>query len=121
MSRQTKPSPTDVAAVLDGAAAHIDTVGWHQGRMYDSGQADAGTPVEQCRVCAIGAVYAAIHGVPRAGVEGPALTLAIAAENALEGHLDGSVVAWNDEQGRTKDDVTTALRATAASLRGEAA
>lgn len=117
------PNPAQIADVLDKAAAHIDAVGWYQGRLYDDAQADAGTPLDQCRVCLLGAMYAALQdGVPRAGlIATRELTLAIAVEDALEDHLDGPVITWNDDPNRTKDEVTAALRATATELRGSAA
>jgi hypothetical protein len=116
------PNPAEIADVLDKAADHIDAVGWHQGRLYDDAQADAGTPVDRCRVCLLGAVYAALQdGNPRAGVTAPReLTLAIAAEDAMENHLDGPVIDWNDSRERTQAEVTAALRATAANLRSAA-
>lgn len=117
----TYPAPAEIADVLDKAADHIDAVGWMQGRLYDDAQADAGTPVDQCRVCLIGAMYAALQdGNPRFGFITTASQRAAAAEGALEDHLDGPVITWNDDPNRTKDEVTAALRTTAANLRSAA-
>jgi hypothetical protein len=124
----TTPSREAVADVLDKAADHIDRVGLHKGYLYDTSQADAGTPLPECRVCALGGINAAAFGTPRysaeynAGDEPLPLILNFA-QDAVARHLGGpsfEVDVWNDKLERTQDDVTTALRATATSLRGEA-
>jgi hypothetical protein len=117
----TAPSRLDVADVLDKAADHIDTHGWTQGRLYDGRQADGGTPIAECRSDLYGALKTAVIGVPRWGGTPEQVALTDAAYQAVEDHLHtDNVHGWNDEPERVQADVTTALRATATNLRGEA-
>jgi hypothetical protein len=115
---------TVIADILDRAADHIDTVGWHQGEVYDPYQRPD-KPTSECRVCALGAINVALHGSPQ-------FPLGPKAEGALDAHgvaayverrldYDDELATWNDMEGRTQDEVTAALREAAAELRGGAA
>lgn len=116
-------APDAIADTLARAADHLDRVGWHQGWIYDISQADTGTPIADCRVCIAGALATAIYGQPRYGGEENTsqVELMMAAEEAVQRHLGQDFIQWNDTRGRTKAEVTTALRDTAAGLRGAAA
>lgn len=120
----TAPAAADIAAVLDLAADHLDSVGWIQGAPYDEEQAEKPTPLEECRVPVDGAIRAAVYSKPRCGRESTTeqIELVIAAWEALSAHLGGLKLAfWNDAPQRTAGDVKANLRAAAASLRGESA
>ena len=107
----------EAADVLEKAATHLKRVGHHKGYLYDERQAK-GTALESCRVCAVGSILAAAYGKPRY----PALDTAKSdvtdtAIDAMEDTVGTPVPVWNDEPERTVDDVVTALKATADSLR----
>ncbi|MFJ4808551.1 DUF6197 family protein [Streptomyces longwoodensis] len=114
-----------VADALDAAAAHIERVGWFQGDMYDPEQARI-KPLTQCAVCALGAINVALHGSPQFPLhdseEWGSVDAHDLADYVTARRIEGfDLAAWNDEPGRTQDDVTTALRETAAELRRAAA
>ena len=112
---------TAVADALDRAADHIESVGWWQGALYDHEQA-VSKPLSECAVCALGALNVALHGTPlfSMGLRSDELTAHDIAEY-VERSLGGVELAgWNDDPGRTQDDVTTTLRRTANELRGGA-
>lgn len=120
-SSQT-PVPSEIAAILDRAADHIDAVGWWRGELYDHRQA-ATRPLLQCSVCAIGAINVALHGEPT-------FKMRLAGEDVLDAHsvaafveqrlkVDDEIATWNDRPGRTQGEVTAALRETAAELRAQ--
>lgn len=120
----TAPSAADIAAVLDLAADHLDSVGWLQGASYDADQAEVGRPLEECRVSAYGAIQTAVYGKPRCGREctDEQVELVLDAWEALSDHLGNGVVShWNDAPERTAGDVKATLRAAAKGLRGESA
>jgi hypothetical protein len=114
------PTPTtltgaDIAAVLDLAADHIDTVGFCKRYLYSIRQADTGLPLDKCQVDVIGAINVAVHGTPR-HVGGDPLTRL--AERALEARIDApSLATWCDYPGNNKQAALDLLRDTAASLR----
>lgn len=122
MSTATEPTSAAIADVLDKAAAHIDAVGWTQQDLYDLEQAvREDVMASKCRVCAIGAINTAVYGGPLYPVHETGLqAVAIGAENALKEHLaldNSTIPLWNDAPGREADEVTKALRDTAAGLR----
>lgn len=117
------PTAVQTADALDKAADHLDRVGHHKGYLYDTDQADAGTPLTDCRVCAAGAINIAVYGQPafpsRETTEGE-LQLEFRAFDALVAHLRLGVTTlpdWNDAEDRQKRTVVKAFRDTAASLR----
>lgn len=110
-----------VADVLDKAADHLDRVGHHKGYLYDETQAEDGTPLEECRVCAAGAILAAAWGTPRYPDRDPEINLSDAALHELEEAIQQPIASWNDEEERQQEQVTEALRGTATRLRAEAA
>lgn len=117
----TAPTGIEVADVLDKAADVIDTNGHCKRYLYDTRQAAAGTPINECRACLLGALNIAISGSPVYLGTREYSRLAVAAEKALLTRVDvPSLVTWNDTRGRTKQQVTELCRDTAASLRGEA-
>jgi hypothetical protein len=117
MSLTTAPAAADIAAVLDLAADHIDSVGYCKKYLYSVPQAETGLPLDKCSVDLIGAINVAVHGTPR-HVGGDPLTWA--AEQALAERIDApSVATWCDYPGNGKTTALALLRDTAASLRGE--
>jgi hypothetical protein len=115
----SQPTDGDVAAVLDLAADHIETVGYCKKYLYSVRQATGGLPLDKCQVDAIGAINVAVHGTPR-HVGGDPLTRL--AEQAVEARIDApSLAAWCDHPGNGKDAAIDLLRDTAATLRGVAA
>lgn len=124
VTEHTAPAPADIAAVLDLAADHLDSVGWIQGAPYDEDKAEEKTPLEECRVSVESAIRVAVYGKPRCGREATdeQVYLVLAAWQALAEHLGGvELAAWNDEAARTAGDVKATLRAAAKGLRGEGA
>ena len=121
MSTATEPTPAAIADILDKAAEHIDRVGWIQNGLYDESQWGDDFPLQACRVCAVGAINTAVYGNPRYPILETGLqAVAIGAENALKQHLaldNSTIPLWNDAPGREADEVTKALRDTAAALR----
>ena len=118
----TELSKTAVADILDKAADVIDRNGHHQGYLYDEAKADDGLLLQACPVDAVGAINTAVFGKPRWPAEDHAGSpLAQAATLALEETVGKPVPGWNDEPGRTSDEVITALWDTAERLRKEAA
>jgi hypothetical protein len=110
----------EIAAILDRAADHIDTVGWYQDLLFDGAQSFT-TPESQCRVCALGAINVALHGTPNF-VDGEEIGAHDVADYVDQHRGDSLELAtWNDTPGRTQAEVTAALRGTAAGLRGGAA
>ncbi|WP_420032309.1 DUF6197 family protein [Streptomyces sp. cg28] len=118
MSTILAPTRSEIATVIEKAADVIRTNGLHKGYLYDEQQAEAGTALEQCPVCLIGAINIAVYQVPRWPVEEKNLSpLAQEAVAALEKTIGEAVPGWNDDPARTKDDVITALTDTVNRLR----
>ncbi len=86
-----------VARVLLYAADQLETVGWCQGTEMD----------RQGRMCAVGAIRRACRDRGEE-VFGMLSHLAIVRVCTVVDEV--SVPSWNDREGRTRDDVTTALR-----------
>ncbi|MET8113724.1 DUF6197 family protein [Streptomyces prasinus] len=115
MSDTNEMSPVKVAEILDAAAAHIDRVGWLQEDYYA-----ADLPPTDCRVCAMGAINVAMFGHPFPPEDSHAYAVTCDLGDLVLEHLGVlglDLAAWNDEPHRTQDDVTGALRETAAQLR----
>lgn len=112
------PTKIELADLCDKAAQIIDTNGHHKRYLYDTKQAANGVPLNECRVDILGALNIAAHDTPRyAGSP-----LVFAAENALMRHTGrASLVVWNDEKGRGKDEAIALLKQTAEALRAGAA
>lgn len=123
MSTTTAPTAADIAEVAEKAADIIATNGHHKGYLYDESQADDGTPLADCRVCAAGAINIAVYGqptFPSSETSDAQLALELATVQALNDHLrlgTTTVPNWNDEPKRQKRQVIKAFRDTAASLR----
>lgn len=114
MSTLNDIADTEIADLLDKAAAVIDLNGHCKRDLYDHKQA-AGTKPENCRVDIIGALNIAAHGKPI--YTGRSL-LVWAAENAILARIDeAAIVTWNDARGRGKREAAKLLRDTAAGLR----
>lgn len=120
------PTVDDIAYTLTVAAAVIQANGLMKGDLYDAVAVDNGTPRQEARVCAVGAIHTAVAGTPVLGLSADGdleakVILADMARAALGQYVHRSVPAWNDEDERTADHVEAALRATAADLRRVAA
>jgi len=116
------PTADDIAYTLTIAAAVVEANGLMKGGLYDTDAYEKGTPREQCRVCTVGAIHTAVAGTPVIGLSEdgdlqPNVILADMARAALGHHIGYGVPAWNDNPERTAEDVVTAMRETAASLR----
>lgn len=114
------PARLEVAAALERAAEILQTYGWHQGANF---KADGEKPPAECPQCAYGAISTAVHGAPSIGLsssdpEQPQrCTLWLAAARAAEQYVGENVADWNDNLGRTVDEVTGMLRASAQMVR----
>jgi hypothetical protein len=103
-----RPELTQAQQDLLAAADYLDTHGFCQGQKYDRATGS---------VCIVGALSAVIGGNPRfdalfESYRGyPALDL-------LVYYLGKTPATWNDERGRTKDEVVQAMRE-AAYYKGE--
>lgn len=120
MTTAIEPTAAEIAEILDKAVAHLERVGLTKGYLYDEAEADKGTSLTDCPVCAWGAIMYAVHGEPRpsASATDAAFRLAEAAGLAVVAHLRvQTLVSWNDAKGRQKRQVAKAFRDTAASLR----
>jgi hypothetical protein len=107
---------TQIAEVLDEAVAYLDNYGWLQG---DYAQAE-----KECPVCAVGAINVAAFGTPYpSSSNGSWDVTSEIAETVVEQMqiLGFDLAAWNDQEGRTKEEVTEALRSTAEKLREQVA
>ena len=95
-----------------------------KGYLYDERQAGAGTPLNDCRVDASGAINTAVYGQPQyPAIDERWEAVQARAEDALCRHLGVKTAAleeWGDAKGRQKRTVVKALRDAAASLRKEA-
>jgi hypothetical protein len=116
----TQPTPAEVqvtpADVLRGGAQYLQLHGWTQGDFFDILTGPAFPPA-----CAAGAICTAATGAPThpQQIHGPDGRLAMAAMHHFAECLgyppiDRPDVAypigdWNDEDGRTLDEVTMAL------------
>lgn len=105
-------TPEEIADLCDKAADIIAANGWVQGRLWPGARDDVDLEAseEEWRpglpVCAYGAMWAA-----RGGDD----SLILSAIDAMG--LGGSLATWNDQPGRTADDVIERFRQTAKGLR----
>jgi hypothetical protein len=105
-----------IRAHLRHAARIIRRNGLHQRHYVDGDQYDKGTPYDECRVCTLGAVNLAVTGNPAPNHHRTDL-------KAVTGHLyayaftvlgELTVPEWNDQSGRTVEQVAMFLRRAAA-------
>lgn len=120
-----KPTPVEVADVLDKALTVLDRVGWHQGDAYafydEQQEEEEDLAPSECRVCLEGAIHIAVEGQPTPPEMPREEALAEAAVAALRKQLNvKDVTLWNDEAGRTFDEVRDVAARTAAHLRAAA-
>lgn len=95
--------PTTVAEVLRRAADILDENGWGQGWLIDP---DGGS----C-ACAVGAIQLASGMTPQEiRYGGLTKELAVRATRFFSAVLKSTVSAWNDEPGRTAEEVIAKLR-----------
>ena len=100
---ETKPL-TEVQKVLLRAAERCEVIGWMQNPLSNYSRADAPN-------CALGHIMRA--SVEIAGKE------KYEAATALLIHVGRAIAAWNDEGGRTKEEVIAALRSAASGREGK--
>src|SRR2546423_6957485 len=110
-------TPEQTAADCRAVADVIERNGWHQGSYF---YAEPGKPAGQSRLCALGAINVVTHGVPwsplwetAARERGAAVVMAITGYIKASGRAGETLVDWNDEPGRTAEEVTAAFRACA--------
>ncbi len=99
-----KPPLTPCQQHLLDAAEYIRTWGWYQGGLFLGHKA-----------CLLGAIYASAGYADLARARTPNISHAIEKERkAVERYLDrGNIASWNDEPGRTKEEVIAALEGAA--------
>ena len=112
-----------ISADLDRAAAVIEARGWNQRYYYRLTEA-AGPSLDlhtTGAVCLLGGLCAAINdGDPRPGTlgfDGPEWDRYCGATGVLARELGQQPHMWNDEDGRTAEQVVALLRTTAGKLR----
>lgn len=122
-------NPIPIPDLLDKAAGVIEVRGWHQGGYMPDLVADRDTNP----VCVLAAINVACGQDPVTDLYGASVDdAAIRAAAAFADHLGLGLLyspidvvdqvgeTWNDEDGRTAEQVTTALRECAAGLRAGA-
>ena len=118
------PPTATIADVLNEAARIIRRNGWHQGFYYDRSQNAYGTRFDQCRVCARGAINLAVAPPDSEDLRRQAIYAVAAVERWLDTNRPQddtySLAAWNDEAGRTVDEVLAALEYAARAERTKA-
>jgi hypothetical protein len=105
--------------ILTKAAEVIETRGWHQGDFVPPN-----TDPETAPVCVMAAINVAAgmrpNGYRSGAMPADDVDALYAARRALGARVADDIVAWNDQEGRTRDEVTTALRECAANLKASA-
>ncbi|MFG3127416.1 hypothetical protein ACGFZU_06905 [Streptomyces tendae] len=103
--------------VLHDTVKVIERQGWHRHYLWDTDQADHGTPIEECAVDIAGALAVALYGLPTyAGT--PQVR---AVEQLLVDRIDApSLAAWYTQARPRKADVLGFLRRVAGELLEEA-
>ena len=109
----------NTADILDKAADLIDRRGWNQGWYINT----------DGEMCPRGAIYAACGMQPNPnpsvdvmdwpGWSSSAADNAITACDWLDEAVDDYAESWNDDEGRTKEEVVSTLRAAAQAARAE--
>lgn len=110
----------DIAQLLEDAATHLEDVGLNQFSSIDEDQEEAGTPAEECRVCALGALAFVISGEVNADLNATQAGQFNAAEDAARRYLGQDLHHYNDEPDRTVEEVADAMRGAAKLLRAAA-
>lgn len=110
----------NAADVLERAADVIVERGWYRGNYYSDPDS-----IDTCSVCAQGAIHVATVGTPSPARANDELLRETAverlhAQRALGRYVGCSIPEWNDMKAESADEVITALRECAASLRGGA-
>lgn len=110
-------TPEQISADCRAVADVIERNGWHQGGYYF---AESGKLAGDSRVCALGAINVVVHGLPWAPMwhtaareRCGALVMAITGHIRATGQAGDTLVDWNDEPGRTAEEVIAAFRACA--------
>ena len=112
------------AEVLDAAADRIERDGWHQGDFFaDQPSLPSFDESDIARVLKAKPQPCCVMGALIAEADGDMELAEDRAGRLLELHLGLSYISqvpqWNDEAGRTKEEVVAALRAAAAKERGQ--
>ena len=107
------PSEYDHAAILEKAAEVLETEGWSQGRYVMHVSAWTNT------YCAVGAIRRAVSGNIYLQMSQDLLWSATHTQNLLSSKLRQPITAWNDQSGRTADEVIDLMKETAKDIRNE--
>ena len=99
--------------VLHDAVKVIERQGWHRHYLWDTDEADRGTPIEECSVDIVGALAVALYGLPTyAGT--PQVR---AVEQLIAAQVDApSLAAWYDQARPAATDAVALLHRTARHL-----
>lgn len=110
--------PTEPADVLEAAANLLESKGWGQGEFMNAIDPDDAT-----KFCAVGAIRT-VTGYSLAGrrdedyaVYRKRYACSLQANVALGDKVGTDVVHWNDQPGRTAEEVIDALKQTAKDIR----
>lgn len=121
------PSTAQVAAALRRAADLIEEHGWTQGDYFRTRDGEPFEGLDEwefgCSMCALGAlrVADARDDEDRFEEAVAALTRGLEATPGIELFEGAEIACWNDEPGRTAEEVVAQMRATADRLDKETA
>ncbi|MBS2531937.1 hypothetical protein KGQ20_04055 [Catenulispora sp. NF23] len=112
----------DLSAQVDSDLEHAARVilrnGLNQGSLYDYEQADQDKiPLKDCRVCGLGTIHIVISGTPspnRWSSDRYNAVIDRINDYMWIHHTGYTLPKWNDEPGRTADQVAELLRSAAA-------
>jgi hypothetical protein len=117
MLTMTPADLTQAASDLYATADMIERDGWHQGSNWND---LAGKLPNEAPACFFGSAYKVVHGFPWYPTSVAALDRANAAGYAVAGFLKlpslHAVASWNDERGRTAEEVCAVIRQAADKL-----
>ncbi len=101
--------------ILLKAAEHMEKVGFHQGGFYKRGEDEYSTSRDNVLpCCARGAMEQAAYTCDGIGFVDAARQLLVKHLGLVEQPNREPIANWNDEPGRTKEEVIAALRGAAA-------
>jgi hypothetical protein len=112
------PSEYDHAAILEKAAEVLETEGWSQGRYVTHADGNL-FDSPSFTYCAVGAIRRAVSGNTYLQMSQDLLWAATHTSNLLSSKLRQPITAWNDQSGRTADEVIDLMKETAKDIRNE--